>query len=514
MEENKVIVSDSWEFLKQFKDCSFDIIHSDPPYALGSKVIVREDGKMDYAKASDFMNKWDMPDGSYWEKWFKEAFRTVKHGGYLLMFGMDRQLALFKYYACMAGFEENQSVYWYFISNFPKATDLSKAIDKNAGAEREISSVKKRLGNAINTNILGNERPWMQKQVEQYGSLVDIETKPSTTLAKKYDGYKYSVSPLKQTCETIMVFKKPNKTGSPLHDVLALENGDDTIACSALDIDGNRVAGLKPSSATMSNFAQIGQENKKVGSGGGRMGFNFHDEKIERLDYENKDGRYPAQTFINGEVAKVLDGQSGNISSSKTQSIYAGSSGLYEMGIDTKKEKLENCITNGFGDIGGCSKILHKCEYEEADYDLFIYEPKVNKDERNDGCETFEDGQYSHDGQDKEIENPYQRNKSLAKNIHPTVKPIELNCKILKLFKSPNDQVICYPFAGSGSEVIGGIKAGFKKWYGCEINPEYVEIANARIEHWHKYYEFKKADNSVSTKEKGIEQLSLFDIPL
>ena len=50
----------------------------------------------------------------------------------------------------------------------------------------------------------------------------NIETLPQTDLAKKYDGYKYSVAPLKQTCETIMVFKKPNKTGSVLHDTLAM----------------------------------------------------------------------------------------------------------------------------------------------------------------------------------------------------------------------------------------------------------------------------------------------------
>ena len=60
------------------------------------------------------------------------------------MFGMDRQLLLFKYYANLAGFEEQQSLYWYFISNFPKATDLSKMIDKNAGAEREVKNSKKK----------------------------------------------------------------------------------------------------------------------------------------------------------------------------------------------------------------------------------------------------------------------------------------------------------------------------------------------------------------------------------
>src|SRR5574344_246470 len=204
-----IINSDSLEYLKTFKDYEFDINYSDPPYALGSEVIIRPDGKVDYKKANDFMNKWEMPTGTYWEQWFKEAYRTLKHGGYLIMFGMDRQLLLFKYYANLAGFEEQQSLYWYFISNFPKATDLSKQIDKNAGIEFEKANKV-----SDNLSMSGGNYERLDKQA------------PSTELAKKYEGYKYSISPLKQTNETIMCFQKPYKTGSWLHDTLAYENGD------------------------------------------------------------------------------------------------------------------------------------------------------------------------------------------------------------------------------------------------------------------------------------------------
>jgi DNA modification methylase len=70
------------------------------------------------------------------------------------------------------------------------------------------------------------------------------------------------------------------------------------------------------------------------------------------------------------------------------------------------------------------------------------------------------------------------------KNTHPTLKPIVLNEKVLKLFKTPNDQRIIYPFGGAGSEIIGGLRAGFTNWSACELSPEYVEIAKARIEYW------------------------------
>ena len=404
MENNTIKTMDSLEYLSELKEYSQDIMFCDPPYALGSEVIVRPDGKVDYKKAVDFMSKWDMPTGEYWEQWFKEAYRSLKHGGHLVMYGMDRQLLLFKYYGHLAGFTEKQSMYWYFISNFPKATDLSKMIDKNAGA----------FGEERTTEI----------------------TLPSTDLAKKYDGYKYSISPLKQTNETIMIFQKPYKTGSCLHDTLAYENGDTDCACGALDIDGNRVGTSDNTKRSVGGW----QSNGYVG---GNLEKNYGIENQNDREL----GRYPAQTFVDSQAADALDKQSGV--SKGNNSCGGGVGGIWTTGNSKQ-------VGIGYDDIGGCSKILHKCNYEEAEHDLYIYQPKVSKAERNAGCE----------------------------NNHPTLKPIDLNYKILKLFKTPNEQTICFPFAGAGSEIIGGIKAGFNKWHGCEISEEYVEIANARIKHW------------------------------
>jgi site-specific DNA-methyltransferase (adenine-specific) len=440
MEYKKVHLSDSNEFLSKFSEYEFDIIFADPPYALGSEVIIRKDGKVDYAKASDFMNKWEMPTGLYWEKWFINAYRTLKHGGWLIMYGMDRQTLLFKYYASLAGFDEQQSLYWYFISNFPKATDLSKMIDKNAGVEREV------VGKS------DNARPNSLKENSLYeagtvGKEFNI-TEPKSPLAKKYDGYKYSVAPLKQTCETIMVFKKPNKTGSVLHDTLALEAGDNTISVSALNIDGNKVVVVGKDTRSAGNRTKTFGKETAICGGEGSPNY-----------IPDENGRYPAQSFIDEQVASRLDLQSG---------VSQGSSSGYnfEKGNQENSSHLTTNIKSGvhFDDIGGCSKILHKIKYEQYDHDLFIYEPKVGEAERNNG---------------------------ISKNNHPTLKPIDLNSKVLKLFKTPNNQKICYPFAGSGSEIIGGLKAGFSHWVACEINEDYIKIANARIKHYttHEYVE-------------------------
>jgi DNA modification methylase len=475
-----ITTSDSLQFLTTKQEHEFNILYADPPYALGSTVIVRPDGKVDYHKASDFMSKWEMPTGDYWEKWFKEAHRVLKNGGWLIMFGIDRQLLLFKYYALLAGFEEQQSLYWYFISNFPKATDLSKMLDKNAGVDREVLGQRKGVG-SNNTFSMKNG---ISESME-FDNVVDITT-PSTDLAKKYDGYKYSISPLKQTNETIMIFKKPSKTGSVLHDTLAFENGDTTINVSALDIDGNRVG-------TSDTLARpINEANNNIYGK-----FNYLGNEVE------PNGRYPAQTFIDNQVAQVIDEQSG---------VSNGGGAIKPHQQETIKETINfsksvNNLTQyslgftGYDDIGGASKILHKCNYEQDDVTLYHYEPKVSGSERNAGLGGFVEKQ-TWASQEKREANQFDifesdgREKTINKNNHPTLKPIELNYRILKLFKLPTDQKICYPFAGSGSEIIGGIKAGFENWVGCEINAEYVAIANARINYW---------------KETMWEQQSLFD---
>ena len=463
MEYKKVYTKDSKEFISQFNDYEFDIMFADPPYALGSEVIIRKDGKVDYAKASDFMNKWEMPTGEYWEEWFKQAYRTLKHGGWLIVYGMDRQTLLFKYYASLAGFDEQQSLYWYFISNFPKATDLSKMIDKNAGVEREISDIPD-----PSYRNPENQKSDIYKVIKTQTHL----TLPSTELAKKYDGYKYSVAPLKQTCETIMVFKKPNKTGSVLHDTLAFENGDTTISVSALNIDDNRV----------------GTEVRTQFSGKGSNSNVYLEYKQDNAHFEEVLGRYPAQTFVDEQVAQALDLQSGISQGGETYD-YSGIKQYDEKGF---LSKIKPNSPSNYNDVGGCSKILHKIKYEQFEHDLFIYEPKVGEAERNNGLDSFElkpsassefRPNHTEKANNGENGNPYGRWKPLQNN-HPTLKPIDLNAKILKLFKTPNEQKICYPFAGSGSEILGGLQAGFSQWVACELNQDYVNIANARIKHY------------------------------
>lgn len=72
-------------------------------------------------------------------------------------------------------------------------------------------------------------------------------------------------------------------------------------------------------------------------------------------------------------------------------------------------------------------------------------------------------------------------------NHHPTVKPLALTEYLARLLLPPSRDTprrILTPFAGSGSEMIGALQAGWDETVGIEREREYVEIARARLEHF------------------------------
>ena len=66
------------------------------------------------------------------------------------------------------------------------------------------------------------------------------------------------------------------------------------------------------------------------------------------------------------------------------------------------------------------------------------------------------------------------------KRYHPTQKPSELFVKIIKDFTSEGDTVLD-PFIGSGTTAIASKSLGLD-WCGCELEKDYVDIANKRLE--------------------------------
>ena len=75
--------------------------------------------------------------------------------------------------------------------------------------------------------------------------------------------------------------------------------------------------------------------------------------------------------------------------------------------------------------------------------------------------------------------NPYGR-WSPTKNTHPTVKPTDLMCYLIRMITPPGG-VVLDPFMGSGSTGKAAMLEGVQ-FIGMELDPEYCAIAKARIE--------------------------------
>src|SRR5699024_5294258 len=103
---------------------SIDAIVTDPPYGLV------------------FMGrKWDALPPS--QEWAEACYRVLKPGGHIAAFGGTRTLHRLAVAIEDAGFEMRDSLAWLYGSGFPKSHDVGKAIDKLAGAEREILATVK-----------------------------------------------------------------------------------------------------------------------------------------------------------------------------------------------------------------------------------------------------------------------------------------------------------------------------------------------------------------------------------
>jgi site-specific DNA-methyltransferase (adenine-specific) len=111
----------------------------------------------------------------------------------------------------------------------------------------------------------------------------------------------------------------------------------------------------------------------------------------------------------------------------------------------------------------------------------FFYCSKANKKDRNEGLEGLEPKQYSHDGREVRNETAYQRNDSVAANHHPTVKPTDIMCYLVRMVTRKGCTVLD-PFMGSGTTGKAAMREGMN-FIGCELDAEYLAIAEKRIQY-------------------------------
>lgn len=129
-----------------------------------------------------------------------------------------------------------------------------------------------------------------------------------------------------------------------------------------------------------------------------------------------------------------------------------------------------------------------------GDYSKFFYQAKVSVSERNMGLTEFIESDIS-DGStrsNKETARAFGANRLNKKNNHPTVKPVSLMAYLCRLVTPPGG-IVLDPYMGSGSTGIAALLEGFR-FVGMEMENDFFNIAEARIENFESYRKFIKKE--------------------
>jgi site-specific DNA-methyltransferase (adenine-specific) len=337
-------------------------------------------------------------------------------------------------------------------SGFPKSLDVSKAIDKAAGAERKVVGARPLTGNG-KTLRSGFHQPDGTGAGETIKQDVYEFTAPATPEAEKWEGWGTALKPAH---EPIVVARKP-LIGTVAANVLKWGTG-------ALNIDGCRVGGANgrwPANVVLTHHVDCrpaGTAEETVGGGeAGTSGF--------AAGYESGDG------FVGRTVGATV--------------------------WDCHPECPAAVMDGQSGDSGGPSRYFTQTGWDdELDGTSFLYQAKANKKERNAGLDDTEGKTIGAKGNglartcatcgasvidgcdcpDRTYVNP------VRKNFHPTVKPVELMRWLIRLV-TPPDGTVLDPFTGSGTTGIAATLEGFH-FIGIEQDADYIEqIARPRILH-------------------------------
>ena len=399
---------------------SVDAVVCDPPYGLS------------------FMGKgWDhgVPGVEFWT----ESARVAKPGAHLLAFGGTRT---YHRLACAiedAGWEIRDCVMWVYGSGFPKSHDVSKAIDKAAGAEREVVG---QYVMPMDSTAPGR----VPSQGLGYGSSSDTTigrpvSAPATDAARQWSGWGTALKP---AWEPIIVARKP-VCGTVAENVLTHGTG-------GINVDGCRVAGQW----TTWRRSDGSINADKAGFASGEI---YGDGKSHR-NPEHASGRWPANLIHDGsdEVVGLFPetktgGQVPEASVNRNTSFECG---------------LHRQFQHAYaGDSGSAASFFYCAKASRTDREAGLREAGLREAERHaysDFAGTPEHG-------------PKQNVR--ARNHHPTVKPTALMRYLCRLVTPPGG-VVLDPFTGSGSTGKAAVSEGFD-FVGIEREAEYVEIARARI---------------------------------
>lgn len=512
-EIGKVHQADCLEAMRQMPDACVTAIVCDPPYALTASKrgstpgsVAASNDVFARVKAGGFMGQeWDamIPGVPYW----KEALRICKPGAPLLAFGGTRTHHRLMCAIEDAGWEIRDCLMWVFGSGFPKSLDISKAIDKAKGVEREV----------VGQYVMPSDSTAPGYEPSQglgYGSGLEGGrgrpiTAPATDAAKQWEGWGTALKP---AWEPIVLAMKPCE-GTFAEN--ALRHG-----VAGVCIDGARISVSDSDDIHAKNphtVGGFGHSEAQVYRGGGSGS----------PDYDASKGRWPANVVLQHHPECVRVGE--------------------------RRVRGHRGYPNGPGGD-------HPAEYRKQRGNAVTFRPSCKADNEPwkghsdpDGMETVEDwvchpecpirlldeqggestssgggGSREHGAAPGGIYGEYGSKDYPANvgkgdfwgssrffycakaskeergpgNSHPTVKPLDLMKWLVTLVKMPENNLVLDLFAGSGTT---GLACEILKipFIGFDKEKKWVEVSNRRIR--------SVTYGDVSVKEYKAGQKSLFE---
>jgi hypothetical protein len=384
---NNLHNEDCLKALRNIEGDSLDSLVTDPPAGIS------------------FMGKaWDGDKGGrdQWIAWLtevmKECYRVLKPGAHGLVWAIPRTSHWTATALEDAGFEIRDVVTHLFGSGFPKSMDISKAIDKAAGAEREVvgyDASKARPNKEGFAKVTSSIKTPGNAGHKDNGATV---TAPATDAAKKWQGYGTALKP---ASEHWILIRKPLSEKTVAKNVLKHGTG-------GINVDGCR----------------IGTDTISTHGGGDKLARMKTGESAGVGEYRQHVGRFPANLVLShnddcdtgcseGCAVKMLDEQSGNLKSGSIEPHHVRTTSKTKNSFGERAAQKE--VRKG--DSGGASR--------------FFYCAKASKSDKG------------------------------ADNKHPTVKSTKLMSYLIKLVTPPGG-IVLDPFMGSGSTGVAALRDGFK----------------------------------------------------
>jgi hypothetical protein len=467
---------DALDVLRTIPDASFDALLCDPPAGIG------------------FMGKgWDKDKGGRdeWVAWLaaimREAIRCMRPGAYGLVWALPRTSHWTGLALEDAGFEVRDRVSHLFGSGFPKSLNVSKAVDSALGAERPITGERVLTGNAAVS--LSDKRGTYGVQVGTVPPKTVAITGPATPEAARWEGYGTALKP---ACEDWWLVRKP-LDGTVAHNATTHGTGGINIdGCRIGDAGGTTKAERTPDAETRGAYGRGLNGSCAAALPAGRWPANLalsHTEDCRLLGTVTE-RRVVSVTIAPGQPTKSAYGNGLNrrpedkFSQEQEQEQWECSPNCPIKLLDDQAGDCPGMSGGGEhsaeygGGMFGAIDAPHLARNDSGGPSRFFYCAKASTAEREFGCEDLPRRTVSEMTDREEgaagLDSPRAGagRGGGAHNFHPTIKSVALAKWLATLLLPParsgHRRRALTPFAGSGTEMIGALRAGFESSLGIE----------------------------------------------